>query len=326
MTCKECNAPTTVTPEEAEVCTNCGLLQEDFFPIISMEVERYVTARAEYYSTDNCFSNLESLGGTSIAAYSSPNENNAICSTLLNQRNQQNFSKLNRILRLSESLKAICYKHFNDGISHEAIKILKQKENQWRNNNKYQVFGACIYLACMQLSRPLSFADIALAINNSVNGQITSFNEIGKLVKKITSLESSNPAQSKSNSPSISSSFTKENTMKKKENLPIPSIPEHKSLNNNEAVGNSLPIANKTRAIVEGIMNKHYILLKLEYSTLQRAIALVPKYLDELEGRKPATIAAACFLKVSDKLTLQSVGKVLGVSRPTLTSALKLCK
>ena len=325
--CKECNAPTTFTPEEAEVCTSCGLLQEAFFPVISMEVERYVTARAEY-TTDEFNSNLESAAGSFIGAYSSNSRNETFDrSTLVNQRNQQNSSKITKILRLVESLKAICYKHFNDGVSHEAIKILKQKENHWRNINKYHVFGACIYLASQKLSRAVSFADVALAVNNSANSQITSFNEIGKLVKKITSTEISEAAL-KSNSVVVSSLVPPPgNLTKKEENLPILSILDDKSTTKAPIVVNSRPIAaNKTQVTIEGIMNKHYISLKLEYSTLQRAIALIRKYLDELEGRKPATIAAACFLKVSDKLTVQSVGKVLGVSRPTLTSALKSCK
>lgn len=334
MTCKECNAPTTLTPEEAEVCMNCGLLQEAFFPIISMEIEKYLAARGEYHSFDDFTSNLECASGSYIGAYCSGNENNQIFdrSVLMNQRKQQNSSKLHKLFGLSENLKAICYKHFNDAISNEAIKILKQKENQWRNINKYHVFGACIYLACQILSRPFSFADIAFAVNNSANCQITSFNEIGKLVKKITASEISEPSQMKSNSLPIpiASPNPQGNGMEKKQNMPIPSILEDNksSITTAPVVGNSNShaIVNKMQSTIEGMMNKHYISLKLEYGTLQRAIALIPKYLYELEGRKPATVAAACFLKASDKLTIQNVGKVLGVSRPTLTSALKSCK
>lgn len=334
MTCKECNAPTTQTAEEVEVCISCGLLQEAYFPIISMEVERYVTARAEYHSAEDFISNLESSCGSYIAAaaYSSTNDSNQIFnrSTLLNQRNQQNSSKLSKILPLVESLKAICYKHFNDGVSNEAIKILKQNQNQWRNINKYHIFGACIYLASQMLSKPVSFADVAIAVNNSANCQITSFNEIGKVVKKITSKTTENseaPLINIRSLPTISSTISQvKDETEKKENPPMPSIIEDKSFNNAPVIRNSHSIPHKTHATIEGIMNKHYLSLNVEYGTLQRAIELIPKYLNELEGRKPATIAAVCFLKLSHKLTIQAVGKVLRISRPTITQALKSCK
>jgi len=57
-------------------------------------------------------------------------------------------------------------------------------------------------------------------------------------------------------------------------------------------------------------MNKHYIALKLEYSTLQQAISLIPNYSNQLEGRKPATIAAVCFMKSSNQLSIANVAKV----------------
>ena len=262
MTCKECHAQTTFTPEEAEVCMSCGLLQDGFFPIISMEVEKYITARAEYHSVDDFISNLEPCSGSFIGGYSLTNESNQIFnrSTLVHQRNQQNSSKLRRILHLVENLKAICYKHFNEGVSHEAIKILKKKEPQWRNINKYHVFGACIYLACQMLSKAVSFADVALAVNNSANCQITSFNEIGKVVKKITSTESSEAAaasQTNNASLPILTPVPQGKDMEKKENLPIPrripSIVEDKASNNVPMVGKSHSIPHKTQATIEGI-------------------------------------------------------------------------
>ena len=187
MSCKECAAPVTQTPEETEVCTMCGLLQEALFPIICMEVERYISARAEYQSYDDDY-NLESISASYIGA--TKNENNQIfdSSTLMNQRKQQNSTNSARVSRFISILKAICYKHFNESVSNEAIKIFKQKEKekQWGKYNKYHIFGACIYLALQGLSRPASFSEIASAVNNSANRQITSFNDIGKLVNKVS--------------------------------------------------------------------------------------------------------------------------------------------
>ncbi len=339
--CKECNGSITLTPEEAEVCMSCGLLQEPFFQNISMEVERYVTARAEYHSIDDYSTNIETFGGSQIggASYPSNDENNHRTTLLQQQKQQkqQKTSKSLRITRLQANLKAICYKHFNESISSEASKILIQYEKQWRNVNQYHVFGACIYLACQALSKPSSFLDIAFAVNNSANCHLTSYNDIGKLVKKIStpvippsSLDvlPEQPVDSNANLLQIALPMQQGSLLsQKKENPPnitvpvraIPSVIENKSLSKKVA-------PNKTQATIEGIMNKHYVSLQLEYSTLQQAISLIPKYLYELEGRKPATIAAACFLKASNKLTIQTVAKVLGVSRPTLTSALKLCK
>lgn len=319
MTCKECNCPTTLTPEEAEVCMNCGLLQDPFFPIISMEVERYITARGEYHSTDD-YSTAESFGGSFIRGcdFASQKENEFIDrSALLTQQKQQNSSKSMRISRLAANIKAICYKHFNESISKEAINLLTQieKENQCRNIKKYHLFGACIYFACKKLSFLRSFSDIASAINDASNANVTSYNEIGKVVKKITFLTEV-PKQVVINHPSTSPINS---TAKAQENQSITNS------SNNEDVTKRNSMVNKSQAAtIEGIMNKHYASLKIEYSILQKAILLVPKYLDELQGRKPTTIAAVCFLKASSNLSIQSVTKVLGVSRPTLSSALKL--
>lgn len=338
MACKECNAPTILTPEEAEVCTYCGLLQEAFFQNISMEVERYVTARAEYHSFDDYSTSMETFGGSQIASgnYCSKDEHHT---TLLNQQKQQKSSKSVRITRLQANLKAICYKHFNESVSSEASKILIQYDKQWRNANQYHVFGACIYLACQTLSKLSSFVDIANAVNDSANCYQTCYSDIGKLVKKITSSSPPSaiiPVQavmdgSNHNLLPIYSPMKQESLLPQKNEKPsIPAIManiiEDKSLSKVTKNGNSHSNPNKTQSTIEGIMTKHYQALQLEYSILQKAISLIPKYLYELEGRKPATVAAACFLKASNKLTIQTVGKVLRVSRPTLTSALKLCK
>ena len=243
-----------------------------------------------------------------------------------------------RITRLLANLKAICYKHFNESVSSAASKILMQYEKQWRNANQYHIFGACIYLACQRVSKPSSFLDIAQAVNDSANCHLTSYNDIGKLVKKITAPSSSSslgvlPEQPVSSNHNSLPMHHDGSLSQKKENpssIPIstsgavPSAIEDKSLSKVTVNANLRSTPNKIQATIEGIMNKHYVSLQLEYSTLQQAISLIPKHLDQLEGRKPATIAAACFLKASNKLTVQSIGKVLGVSRPTLTCALKL--
>ena len=89
---------------------------------------------------------------------------------------------------------------------------------------------------------------------------------------------------------------------------------------------NSYPVASKTKNTIEGIMNRSYIQLTLEYSGLQIAISLIPSILGTLEGRKPATIAAVCFIKVHPSLAPQKIVTVMKISKPTLNATLKLIK
>src|SRR3990167_5740616 len=142
MSCIECQNPTTITPEEMEVCCTCGLLQHGLMPIISMEAEKYISARADYSYTDDDF-----VGGSWISFSGADTQT----ITLIHQQhNQQRSSKAVRVSRFVSELQAFCYSSFTENISNEAIKILKicEKLKQTRSISKYPLFGGCIYIAC----------------------------------------------------------------------------------------------------------------------------------------------------------------------------------
>lgn len=145
MSCKECGSATITTREEVEVCKQCGLVQE-YFPIICTEVEKYVSARAEYNSFDSF---LEFEGGSVIGTSIQYDSNTR--STLLQQQKQQSCNnKKTKIARYESIVKAICYyNHFSENILTETIIILKSRigEKQFRKINKSLFFGACIFQA-----------------------------------------------------------------------------------------------------------------------------------------------------------------------------------